>query len=183
MKVQGHGKAKILPVPELQRLFSDGGLISPRDRALFGILFYCGCRVSEALSLKTSDIDDGVITLKKSITKGKIATRSVPIYPQLQRLLDEYKTKPGNLFPGRHGKGQMTRAGADKNLKEVCERLVIKGVSTHSFRRTNLTQMSSSGVPLRVIQEVSGHQSLAALQRSLEVQPEQVKAAISTVGF
>ena len=77
----------------------------------------------------------------------------------------------------------MTRAAADKILKEVCDRLGIKGVSTHSFRRTNLTQMSSSGVPLRVIQEVSGHQSLAALQRYLEVQPEQVKAAISTVGF
>ena len=183
MKVQGHGKAKILPAPELQRLFGENGLMTPRDRALFGILFYCGCRISEALSLTTSDIDDGVVTLKKSITKGKIATRSVPIHPQLQKLLDEYKTKPGNLFPGRHGRGKMTRAAADKILKEVCGRLGIKGVSTHSFRRTNLTMMSSSGIPLRVIQEVSGHQSLSRLQRYLEVQPEQVRQAIFTVGF
>ncbi|WP_399313343.1 tyrosine-type recombinase/integrase [Trichocoleus sp. FACHB-262] len=49
------------------------------------------------------------------------------------------------------------------------------GVSTHSFRRTALTQMSSAGVPLRVIQEISGHRSLQALQRYLEVSELQLE--------
>ncbi|MBD2093742.1 tyrosine-type recombinase/integrase [Trichocoleus sp. FACHB-591] len=55
------------------------------------------------------------------------------------------------------------------------DRLGLVGVSTHSFRRTALTQMSSAGMPLRVIQEISGHRSLQALQRYLEVSELQLE--------
>jgi len=57
------------------------------------------------------------------------------------------------------------------------------GVSTHSFRRTALTSLSNAGVPLRVIQEISGHQSLTALQKYLEVNEEQVANAIQALKF
>ena len=46
------------------------------------------------------------------------------------------------------------------------------GISTHSFRRTALTNLSNAGVPLRMIQEINGHRSLTSLQRYLEVSPE-----------
>ncbi|WP_347405030.1 tyrosine-type recombinase/integrase [Nodosilinea sp. LEGE 06152] len=49
-------------------------------------------------------------------------------------------------------------------------------ISTHSFSRTALTNLSNAGVPLRVIQEISDYRSLASLQRYLEVSPEQKKA-------
>jgi integrase/recombinase XerD len=39
--------------------------------------------------------------------------------------------------------------------------------------------MSNNGVPLRIIQEVSGHKSLDILEKYLEVRPEQVRGAIS----
>jgi hypothetical protein len=55
----------------------------------------------------------------------------------------------------------------------------IEGASTHSFRRTALTQMSNAGIPLRIIQEISGHSNLEQLQRYLEVKPDQVKGAIA----
>ncbi|MEH2057001.1 MAG: hypothetical protein V7K97_12745 [Nostoc sp.] len=55
MKVNGNGRGKILTSDELRRLFSDG-FTSERDRALFGISLYTGCRVSEALKLQTTDI-------------------------------------------------------------------------------------------------------------------------------
>jgi integrase/recombinase XerD len=57
------------------------------------------------------------------------------------------------------------------------------GISTHSFRRKALTNLRNARVPLRVIQEISGHRSLASLQRYLEVSPEQKKAAISALGY
>jgi integrase/recombinase XerD len=56
MKVNGNGRAKILTSDELRRLFSDG-FTSDRDRALFGICLYTGCRVSEALKLQTIGIN------------------------------------------------------------------------------------------------------------------------------
>ncbi len=68
---------------------------------------------------------------------------------------------------------------ADLILRAACKRVRVRGASTHSFRRTALTNMSNKNVPIRVIQEISGHKSLTALQRYLEVQPEQVTAAIA----
>ena len=59
----------------------------------------------------------------------------------------------------------------------------LEGVSTHSFRRTALTQMSDSGVPLRHIQAISGHRTLGALERYLGVTEKQKLNAISTLNF
>ena len=64
---------------------------------------------------------------------------------------------------------RLTRFAADKILRDAEERVGLVGVSTHSFRRTALTMMSSAGVPLRHIQEISGHNDLGTLQRYLEV--------------
>jgi integrase len=63
---------------ELRLLFTDG-LLTSRDRALFGICLYTGCRVSEALALQTTDIKSGTITFRKSTTKGKLKTHVVDI--------------------------------------------------------------------------------------------------------
>jgi len=62
----------------------------------------------------------------------------------------------------------------------------MEGFSTHSFRRTALTQMSNAGIPLRVIQKISGHRSLAVLQEYLEVGDAQVRGAansLSALGY
>jgi len=183
MKVAGNGQGKILTPDELRLLFAEG-LRSPRDRALFGICLFTGCRVSEALALQTSDIKGETLTFRKSTTKGKLKTRVVDIQPGLAALLADYQPKPGALFPGMRGRSPtLTRFMADKILKAACSSLGIFGVSTHSFRRTALTQMSSAGIPLRVIQEISGHSDLGTLQRYLEVTPQQTAAALAVIGF
>ncbi len=183
MKVAGNGQGKILDSDELRLLFTDG-LVSERDRALFGICLFTGCRVSEALALQTTDIRGGTLTLRKSTTKGKLKTRVVDIQPGLAALLAEYQPKPGALFPGMRGVSEhLTRFAADKILRDACERTGLMGVSTHSFRRTALTMMSSAGIPLRVIQEISGHNDLGTLQRYLEVTPEQRRSAVAVIGF
>ncbi len=173
MKVDGNGQGKILTPEELRLLFTEG-FVSPRDRALFGICLFTGCRVSEALALQTTDIRGGTLTFRKSTTKGKLKTRVVDIQPGLAALLADYQPKPGALFPGMRGRSvTLTRFMADKILRDACARVGLVGVSTHSFRRTALTMMSSAGIPLRVIQEISGHNDLGTLQRYLEVTPEQ----------
>ena len=184
MKVDGNGQGKILTSDELRLLFTEG-FVLPRDRALFGICLFTGCRVSEALALQTTDIKGGTLTFRKSTTKGKLKTRVVDIQPGLAQLLVEYQlVKEGALFPGMRGRSvTLTRFMADKILRDACKRVGLEGVSTHSFRRTALTMMSSAGVPVRVIQEISGHNDLGTLQRYLEVSPEQKRKAISVIGF
>ena len=63
----------------------------------------------------------------------------------------------------------------------LLKELEIEGVSTHSFRRTALTPMSDAGVPRWHIQAISGHKTLAALERYLGVTEQQKQTAISTI--
>jgi integrase/recombinase XerD len=190
MKINRHGKAKILTQEEIQLLFNKG-FLSERDRALFGICLYTACRINEACTLNTHDVYDkkmsvrGEILFRRHNTKGKLAARAVPVIDELRVLLVKYQphTTDGFLFPGRHGKGHINPQSASVILRETCEFLEFEGVSTHSFRRSALTQMSNAGIPLRIIQEISGHRNLEQLQKYLEVTPEQIKGAMSSLSM
>lgn len=82
------------------------------------------------------------------------------------------------LFPGFGGKGCLSRSTGKEIFINACNRVDIVGAGTHSWRRTALTEMSRVGIPLRVIQKISGHQRLHNLQKYLEVSKEQVQEAI-----
>ena len=185
MKSKGHGKAKVLNPSELLLLMTEFKKV-PVDACLFAICLFTGCRISEALQLQTYDISRSHITFRKDTTKGKLKTRTVPITPQLRSYLENYQPKKaGYMFPGMLGRKSLhlTRNTADRRLKMACARAGIEGVSTHSFRRTALTYMYRAGIPLRTIQEISGHTDLATLQIYLDVLPEDVEAAVNTICF
>jgi integrase/recombinase XerD len=80
-------------------------------------------------------------------------------------------------------KGYLARTTLHYSLERACNNLNIRGVSTHSFRRTCLTTMSNAGVPLHVIQAISVHSTLSALQKYLGVQPHQLFSAIDTLSM
>lgn len=194
MKVNRFGKAEILTPEQISSLFGSG-FVKERDRALFGICLYAAARINEACTLFYADaiglkgVRDKLV-IRSFNTKGKQETREIDIHPRLKEYLEEYhhshpslnKYNP-HLFPGRHGRGHIHKASADRLLREACLKLEIEGVSTHSFRRTALTHMSDSGVPLRHIQAISGHRTLAALERYLGVTDKQKQRAISTLDF
>ncbi|HEY9711051.1 MAG TPA: site-specific integrase [Oculatellaceae cyanobacterium] len=185
MKIERHGKAKILTQSEIQLLFSEG-FQSARDRALFGICLFTACRIREACTLRTADAYDAQgrvlpkMIFRKSSTKGKLSTRTIPIIEDLRILLTNYHPgwKETYLFPGRFG-SHFDPDSADKILRKAIKRVGLIGVSSHSFRRTALTQMSDNGTPLRVIMEISGHRNLEQLQAYIEVRDEQVLGAVT----
>ena len=84
MKIDRHGRAKILTVREIQLLFAQG-LTHNRDRALFGTCLYCACRIREACTLRTADVYErqgrvrSELIIRKGNTKAKLATRSIPV--------------------------------------------------------------------------------------------------------
>lgn len=102
---------------------------------------------------------------------------------ELVELLARHHPQAGKryLFPGRHGRGHIHPDSVALILREAFAELAIEGASTHSFRRTALTRLSNAGVPLRVIQEISGHETLSALQKYLEVTEQQVVDAIASL--
>ncbi|MCA2655963.1 site-specific integrase [Microcystis sp. M061S2] len=192
MKIDRYGRAKIFTQGEIQTLFSKGFTLNPpRDRALFAVMLYTACRVNEAVTLLVVDVYDRrgqvrpEIGFRKNNTKGKLATRTIPVIEELRVRLKEYHppSMEGYLFPGRYPNTHLRADSASWILREACRRVGIEGVSTHSFRRTALTQMSNAGIPLRVIQEISGHRTLDELYKYLEVRPDQVIGAVSSLSM
>jgi integrase/recombinase XerD len=155
MKIDRHGQAKILTQSEIQLLFKQGlqngrdseALLRSADRALFGICLYCCCRINEACTLSVNDVYSKgrvrpELLIRKGNTKGKLATRSIPVIEDLRGLLKAYRhPEAGYLFPGRWGKGHINSDSAARILREAFARVGIEGGSTHSFRRTGLTQL------------------------------------------
>ena len=180
MKVKGSGQAEILTREQQQAFFE--ACPSDRERALFGICLYTGCRISEALQIKGEYITGGYITLAKQTTKGKHQTRQIKIHPVLAEILADYQPpSSGYLFPGRDADSHLSRFSAEKLLKSSAAKAGLVGVSTHSFRRTALTRMNDGGVSLRTIQEISGHQNLAVLARYLGVSEAQKEDALACI--
>ncbi|MBD1998053.1 tyrosine-type recombinase/integrase [Leptolyngbya sp. FACHB-541] len=68
-------------------------------------------------------------------------------------------------------------------LRAAFKRLAIEGASTHSFRRTAITWMHNERVPIKHIQSISGHKSLSALQRYIDVTEKDKEMAIATLSF
>lgn len=189
MKSDRYGQAEILSPEQINLLFTEG-LLLPRDRALFGVCLFTAARINEACTLLTHDVigASGIrdkVLFRSVNTKGKQDTREIQIHPKLRFYLEEYQPniRKQYLFPGRHGLGHIHKASADKILRQAFQRLGLEGFSTHSFRRTALTHMHNSNIPLRHIQAISGHRTLAALARYLDVSEEQKRGAIASLNF
>ncbi len=194
MKIDRHGRAKVLSPEEIEQLF-DPAYSNERDRDLYAVMLYTACRVNEAVTLLKCDVYDAKgrvrpkINFRKGKTKGKLATRSVPVIDDLRRRLEEYTPKKDSLwlFPGNErgtrAESHLSRDSAIWLLNRACRRIGIEGASSHSFRRTALTQMSNAGIPLRVIQEISGHRTLDELYKYLEVREDQMLGAVSSLSM
>lgn len=77
MKIDRHGRAKILTQHEIQLLFNEGFTLNPvRDRTLFAVCLYTACRINECVTLHTRDIYDSrkkvrsLLLIRKGHTKG-----------------------------------------------------------------------------------------------------------------
>ncbi len=188
MKINRHGRAKVLTQEEIQQVFQE--LKNERDKTLFAVCLFTATRIRECCTLLTQDIYTAKgqvrprLIIRKSNTKGKLATRSIPVIEDLRRLLADYYPLASSeyLFPGRSN-GHISEDSAARILRQACQQVGVEGVSTHSFRRTALTQMSNAGISLRVIQELSGHRNLEQLQRYLEVSDEQVLGAAASLAM
>jgi integrase/recombinase XerD len=182
MKTNRNGQALVLSTAELDLLIEElpGGV----HTVLASVCRRTGCRISEARQLKWENIFPGGITFPKSVCKNKLESRTVPIFSNLYDLLMEWKKEqelikgeqlsPGAwVFVGRFGDKPITRQAHGKQLQKTIKRLGLLGVSSHSYRRSALTSASSKGLPLKAIQTLSGHKSLAVLSRYLEVSEQE----------
>jgi integrase/recombinase XerD len=170
-KVKGEGKARIFTEAELVALL-DGpnGLPTARDRFLFGLCYFTGARISEVLALTVGDIEGNRVAYRLATTKTKDHRQALMNAACLE-LMERYQLAEsgvmmpasGAVFPGRHGRGHMTRFAADDILRATCKRMGLDGASTHSFRRSFVTHMFKAGHTPAGIAKYTGHKNLSVL--------------------
>lgn len=184
------GKAKVLTQKEISDIFKV--LRNSRDQALFALGIYTGLRIAEIIALRHDQVftaSGGVRNLLKIARSKKKNTvySEIPIHPKLRDRLQAYHKKLDRgewLFPSEDSStGHLERVRAHYILRDAFDRLRLQDASTHSMRRTCLTNMSRAGIPLRTIQDISGHASLSQLQEYLAVDPADKRRAISSLKY
>lgn len=179
MKVERHGAS--ITINEATRLAIRQKLPF-KFAVLFDILYYTGCRISEGIKIRWIDIVGNTIVLRKSNTKGATGTREIPVPQTLVDEICKLSNEGAFIFSGRSGQGHIHRTTATYHLSYACECLGLKNqFSSHGYRRTALTRLHRNNVPLKVIMKISGHSSLGALQRYIDVDDEEVVAAVKNL--
>ena len=165
-----------LSLEEIDQLIDAIDLSKPegeRNRALLEVLYGCGLRVSELITLKISDLfsDEGFI---KVTGKGN-KQRFVPIAAYTLHYIDLYRSSirvhqtiqkgwEDTLFLNRRGKG-LTRAMVFTIIKDLAVKINLqKAISPHTFRHSFATHLLENGADLRAIQMMLGHESITTTE-------------------
>lgn len=149
-----------------------------RDRALIILIFGCGLRISEALSVKKTDLDKNQSFLK-IIGKGS-KERLVPILPAVHKAIDEYINIcpfkiEDNIFKSVRGLPMSPRM-AEKIIEKIRVYLQLPDYLTpHALRHSFATSLLNDGADLRTLQELLGHSSLSTTQLYTKVSLEQIQ--------
>lgn len=153
--------------------------IAARDWALVTLLFGCGLRISEALSLRNSDVA-GAPGALRIVGKGS-KERIVPVLPAVYTAIKKYtELRPfGNapedgLFRSIRGLPMSARM-AEKVIEKVRAYLQLPDyVTPHALRHTFATTLLSDGADLRSLQELLGHSSLSTTQLYTKVNMSEI---------
>ncbi len=144
--------------------------INKRDLALLMLIYGCGLRIGEALSLTYGDLAIAVDSL--TVTGKGNKQRMVPLLPMVKNALADYTaacpyplTDIAPLFLGKRGKA-LDPAIFQLQIRKARRALGLPDTATpHAFRHSFATHLLSAGGDLRTIQELLGHASLSTTQR------------------
>ena len=155
-----------------------------RDAAVLTLLYGCGLRISEALSLRASDLPLGD-TLR--ITGKGAKTRIVPVLPAVIEAITEYArglpyvlNPEDALFRAKRG-GPLSPRHVQATVQKLRGALGLPASATpHALRHSFATHLLGAGADLRSIQELLGHASLSTTQRYADVDAVGLLAAYAS---
>ena len=178
----------VLGRAEVQRLLEQPKGTDPialRDRALLELMYACGLRASEAITLEPSQLDlhDGVARVRGKGDKERIvpigteAVKAVEAYLRRGRPVLVGAREERRLFVNFRG-GSLTRQGLYKVIAKHARSAGLAGkMSPHTLRHTFATHLLSGGCDLRSVQEMLGHADIATTQLYTHLSSEHLKDA------
>ncbi|MEX0981714.1 MAG: site-specific tyrosine recombinase XerD [Bacteroidales bacterium] len=186
----GRKLPEVLTVGEIDLLFSMIDLSKPegqRNKAMLEVLYSCGLRVSELISIRITDIysEEGFLRVIGKGNKERIipisqsALKEIELYmPDRNSMLNIDKGNVDVLFLNRRGK-KLTRIMVYTIIKELKEKAGLKKhVSPHTFRHSFATHLVNGGADLRAVQEMLGHESIVTTEIYTHLDREYLREAI-----
>ena len=170
---EGEAKKTLTHIKEME----DEAWIAARDIAVLSLCYGAGLRISEALSLRRTDIEVNSMRVRGKGNK----VRLVPLMENIAKSINEYielcpfeigKNEP--IFRGVKG-GVLSPRLIQKRLVQLRGALGLPPSATpHALRHSFATHLLGRGGDLRTIQELLGHASLSSTQIYTKVESEQL---------
>jgi integrase/recombinase XerD len=189
-------QAKSLSASELQQLLNYLKTTKnpKRNRAMVLLTYLAGLRVGEVASLTIGCVADANWQVKPEIhlqahqTKGSHA-RVVLVNEKLVYELSEYltlrkKVTSNRVDPLFSPEGSLKPFSVDSlthRFHHFYRKAGFDNASSHSGRRTFITQLASKGVGARVLQELAGHRHLTTTQRYIDISEAMKRNAVELI--
>ena len=188
-------QAKTLNQQELRRVldYTATRKHSTRNRALLMTTFLSGMRVGEVASLRYCDVVNVDGTIKNEIrlsaeqTKGNEA-RVVFVNERLRKELEQYVRSlrfndvNRKLFYSQKSSSNGFSANTlTQFFHYLYRRAGIDGASSHSGRRTFITNLATKGVGVRVLMSLAGHKNISTTQAYIDVNDDMKRKAVELV--
>jgi integrase/recombinase XerD len=183
----GHSLPKTLSEEEVEKLIQAPDVeddIGLRDRAMLELIYACGLRVTELISLDILNINlrQGVIRVIGKGEKERLVPMGEEALDWIQRYITQSRpnllknnNKVTELFLSKRGKS-MTRQTFWYRIKEYAVKASInKELSPHTLRHAFATHLINHGADLRTVQLLLGHSSLSTTQIYTEVARHRMK--------
>ena len=162
-----------------------------RNRVMLLTGFLSGMRVGELSSLSVGDVMNVDGTVKAEVrltadqTKGR-HPRTVFISQKLQVELQRYLSlrKPSNakepLFVTAGRKGFSANV-MTQHFFWLFKQAGISGASSHTLRRSFITNLAAKGIGVRVLASLAGHRSIAVTQKYIDVNDDMKRNAVELI--
>jgi integrase/recombinase XerC len=150
-------------LPEIMSVNETASIIesatSEQDRAILETLYGVGCRVSELVNIKISDINFEERTVRL-FGKGN-KERSVPINnPTINAIKQHLHTRRYSSEYVFASKNNPESPMTDRNARRIVYKYTNGDVHPHMFRHSYATHLHGNGVDIRIIQGLLGHSNL-----------------------
>lgn len=176
---------EFLSIDEVNKLMTlpDESIKGIRDRAILELMYATGIRASELIDMKLDDLNMRMGFVKCTGEHSK--ARIIPIGRPARHALEDYvydarpvllkKSTSEKLFVNYAGES-MTRQGLWKILKEYGEEAGLKiRLTPQVLRNSFAVHMLQNGADIKSIQELMGHEDIAATQAYLAVTKNRIK--------
>lgn len=159
-----------------------------RNKAIIEVMYGCGLRVSEVITLKISNIyvEDEFLRIigkgnkERLVPISKSIIKTLKLYLEGERIQQEINPKhTDTVFINKRGTG-LSRQMIFLMIKDLAEKSGIKkNIGPHTIRHSFATHLLEGGADLRAVQQMLGHSNISTTEIYTHVSDQYLREIIS----